>query len=119
MPVYPGANVAVGTTIARRPPHGPVLALLTHTVLTSDAWRRIASRTRSSPLHPLPWLGVPARVRLSHVLGIELRRACCRWRVTFPPWPRFRRPPYNAGRPDFPWSGLKPWPFFHGPSHTG
>jgi len=30
-------SVAVGTTIARRPPHGPVLALLTHTVLTSDA----------------------------------------------------------------------------------
>jgi len=29
--------------------------------------------------------------------------------ISFPPWPRFRRPPYNPGRPDFPWSGLKPW----------
>ena len=28
---------------------------------------------------------------------------------TVPPWLRFRRPPYNPGRPDFPWSGLKPW----------
>jgi len=28
--------VAVGTTVARRPPHSPVLALLTHTVLTLD-----------------------------------------------------------------------------------
>ena len=28
------APVAVGTVIARCPPHGPVLALLTHTVLT-------------------------------------------------------------------------------------
>src|SRR5215472_438648 len=35
-------SVAVGTTIARRPPRGPVLALLTHTVLTSEAWRRSA-----------------------------------------------------------------------------
>ncbi len=29
-------RVAVGTTVARRPPHSPVLALLTHTVLTLD-----------------------------------------------------------------------------------
>jgi hypothetical protein len=29
-------GVAVGTTVARRPPHRPVLALLTHTVLTLD-----------------------------------------------------------------------------------
>ena len=31
-----GRGVAVGTTVARRPPHSPVLALLTHTVLTLD-----------------------------------------------------------------------------------
>jgi hypothetical protein len=43
-------------------PHRPVLARLTHTVITSDIWRRsfflAASRTRSSPLGPLSWLGV-------------------------------------------------------------
>jgi hypothetical protein len=33
-PVYPDAIVAVGTIITDRPPHGSVLALLTHTVLT-------------------------------------------------------------------------------------
>src|ERR1700730_145455 len=31
-----GPAVAVGTAVARCPPHRPVLALLTHTVLTSD-----------------------------------------------------------------------------------
>ena len=31
-----GRRVAVGTTIARRPPHRPVLALLTHTVPTLE-----------------------------------------------------------------------------------
>ena len=30
--------VAVGTAVTRCPPHGPVLALLTHTVPTSDVW---------------------------------------------------------------------------------
>jgi hypothetical protein len=30
------ALVAVGTAVSRCPPHRPVLALLTHTVLTSD-----------------------------------------------------------------------------------
>ena len=29
-------GVAVGTAITNRPPHGPVLAALPHTVLTSD-----------------------------------------------------------------------------------
>src|SRR5580692_11896774 len=29
--------------------------------------------------------------------------------ISFPPWPRFRRPPYDPGRPDFPRSGWKPW----------
>ena len=32
--------VAVGIPIARHPPHRPVLAHLTHTVPTLDAWRR-------------------------------------------------------------------------------
>jgi hypothetical protein len=40
--------VAVGTTVARRPPHRPVLALLTHTVPTSD----------------VGVLGVEARIRI-------------------------------------------------------
>src|SRR5437868_15273708 len=31
-----GPAVAVGTAVTRCPPHRPVLALLTHTVLTSD-----------------------------------------------------------------------------------
>src|SRR4051794_39336365 len=34
--------VAVGTTIADRPPHRSVRAVLPHTALTSDAWRRSA-----------------------------------------------------------------------------
>jgi len=38
-PPFP-ASVAVGMPIARHPPHRPVLARLTHTVLTSDAWRQ-------------------------------------------------------------------------------
>ena len=47
------------------------------------------------------------------MVGIELRRAGCRWRVTKPAlsiasWvlistmATFSRPPYNAGRPNFP-----------------
>ena len=32
----PEGRVAVGTAVARGPPHSPVLALLTHTVLTLD-----------------------------------------------------------------------------------
>ena len=35
-------EVAVGMSIARHPPHRPVRALLTHTVLTLDIWRRSA-----------------------------------------------------------------------------
>jgi hypothetical protein len=43
-------GVAVGTTVTCRPPHRPVLALLTHTVLTLDLgiWRRIASSDRDA-----------------------------------------------------------------------
>lgn len=37
-----GTFVAVGTTVARRPPHGTVRAVLLHTALTSDAWRQSA-----------------------------------------------------------------------------
>src|SRR5215831_14261898 len=36
--VYSVRAVAVGTAISRCPPHGPVRALLVHTVLTSDVW---------------------------------------------------------------------------------
>jgi hypothetical protein len=36
------SEVAVGISIARHPPHRPVRALLTHTVLTLDIWRRSA-----------------------------------------------------------------------------
>jgi DNA-binding beta-propeller fold protein YncE len=36
--------VAVGTAIADRPPHRSVRALLTHTALTSNIWRRIGHR---------------------------------------------------------------------------
>jgi len=35
-------QVAVGMSIAQHPPHRPVRALLTHTVLTLDIWRRSA-----------------------------------------------------------------------------
>ena len=44
-------TVAVGTAITRCPPHGPVLALLAHTVLTSDmgnVWRRSAGWDRGA-----------------------------------------------------------------------
>ena len=66
-------SVAVGTAVTRCPPHRPVRALLTHTVLTSDRGMfgieahirigcfpsfRAASRTRSSPLGPLSQLCV-------------------------------------------------------------
>jgi hypothetical protein len=34
--VQGGPAVAVGMPVSRHPPHGPVLALLTHTVLTLD-----------------------------------------------------------------------------------
>ena len=63
------------------------------------------------------------RTKRSQLLpvGIELRRASCRWRVTglalsiceagshFHHGHVSGGPPYNPGRPDFPWSGLKPW----------
>src|SRR5215472_3904437 len=35
-------RVAVGTAVARCPPHSPVLAPLVHTVPTLDVWRRSA-----------------------------------------------------------------------------
>src|SRR5256884_9127889 len=35
-------RVAVGTAVTHCPPHRPVLALLVHTVPTSDVWRRNA-----------------------------------------------------------------------------
>src|SRR5258708_27277386 len=47
--------VAVGTTVARRPPHSPVLALLTHTVLTLD-WGIFGVEThRGIRLQDLDW----------------------------------------------------------------
>jgi len=74
LPYIGGLAVAVGTAVTRCPPRGPVLALLAHTVLTSDrvnAWRQgarsggvvppsfgAAWRTHASPLHPISRLGV-------------------------------------------------------------
>jgi hypothetical protein len=43
--------VAVGTAVSRCPPHRPVLAQLTHTVLTLDA-----IRYRKSAFYTLAWL---------------------------------------------------------------
>src|ERR1019366_10360447 len=40
--------VAVGTTIADRPPHRSVRAELPHTAPTSDGWRQIACRDRDA-----------------------------------------------------------------------
>ena len=40
--LFRGKRVAVGTDIADRPPRGSVRARLTHTALTSDAWRQSA-----------------------------------------------------------------------------
>ena len=40
--------VAVGTAVARRPPHRPVIAALPHTVPTLDSWRR-ENREGSQP----------------------------------------------------------------------
>ena len=65
---------------------------------------------------PCCWDRAPARRAVGGGLPVSLFRL--RGGISFPPWPRFRRPPYNAGLTDFPWSGLKPWPFFHGPSQT-
>jgi hypothetical protein len=50
------------------------------------------------------------------VEGYRPRPFGLRGGFTIPPGLRFPRPPYNAGRPDFPWSGLKPWHFIHEPS---
>src|SRR6266542_61128 len=50
-----GPAVAVGTAVARCPPHRPVLALLTHTVLTSDIWMsRVKAHVRIR-LKDLDW----------------------------------------------------------------
>jgi len=38
--------VAVGTTVTHRPPHRSVHALLTHTALILDVWRKIAPEGR-------------------------------------------------------------------------
>src|SRR5438094_3444645 len=58
-----------------RPPHRPVLALLTHTVPTLDSWRRSA-RLRCfahtlKPAFPAFPARCPERVRLLHVLLIQ------------------------------------------------
>ena len=36
--------VAVGTPVARRPPHGSAQAVFPHAALTEDAWRRNANQ---------------------------------------------------------------------------
>src|ERR1019366_7831076 len=38
--------------VTRHPPHRPVLALLTHTVLTSDAWRQTAQEAKDAEFPP-------------------------------------------------------------------
>jgi hypothetical protein len=50
--------VAVGTVVTHCPPHGPVLARLTHTVLTLDVWRRNAHWDRGAECG-LPVSGQP------------------------------------------------------------
>jgi hypothetical protein len=42
----------LAVVIARHPPHGPVRALLTHTVLTLDIWRRSAHWDRGVGYKP-------------------------------------------------------------------
>src|SRR5664279_3767903 len=82
-PADPAAAVAVGMPVTRHPPHRPVLALLTHTVPTSDAWapsRSVdqgcsvlpffaACRTRFSPLGSLPRLDVRHELGSRVLLG--------------------------------------------------
>jgi hypothetical protein len=41
-------RIAVGTPIARRPPHGPGRAAFPHPVLTLDEWRRSARQERDA-----------------------------------------------------------------------
>jgi hypothetical protein len=78
-----GLRVAVGMPVTRHPPHRPVLALLTHTVPTSDAWapsRSVdqgcsvlpffaACRTRFNPLGSLPRLDVRHELGSRVLLG--------------------------------------------------
>src|SRR5712691_8477902 len=56
---------------------------------------------------PIGWDRARARPALGGGLPFLLFRL--QDGFTVPPWLRFPWPPYNAGRPDFPWSGLKPW----------
>ena len=42
--IDPKVRVAVGTTVACRPPHRPARAVFLHAVLTADTWRRSAGR---------------------------------------------------------------------------
>ena len=78
--------VAVGTPVARRPPHRSVRAALPHTALTSGGWRR-------------------SLLLLAHEVERSTRRAgsesgtrpsmpCSPWSIPFPP----RTPPPPAGR---------------------
>jgi len=60
-----GRRVAVGTTIARRPPHRPVLALLTHTVPTLEKGTpgpfQDRTHSRRTGVADIVWHGVQHR----------------------------------------------------------
>jgi hypothetical protein len=78
----------------------------------SPAWPVSASPTASQcALHsslPVEGFSSNGELSLNRLVGIELRRARCRWRVTvlalsiarftFPPWPRFRMRSGSASR---------------------
>ena len=76
---WPWPGVAVGTAVARCPPHRPVLALLAHTVPTLDVWRRSAWL----PAHgPAPLACFP-----DSVFGPGFVGPCSPWSAAFPPQP--------------------------------
>ena len=49
------SGVAVGTAVTRCPPHRPVLALLTHTVPTSNVWPQTAPLAKGVESRPPGW----------------------------------------------------------------
>src|SRR5262245_35663380 len=74
--------VAVGTPIARRPPHRSVRARLTHTALTVDAWRQ-KRKSNCSP-HTAQSLGHALPRSVSGTCKIE---RCSPQSAPFPPQP--------------------------------
>jgi hypothetical protein len=78
----------------------------------------------------MAWGLAPHQIRslVGCSVGMELRRACCRWRVTSPAlsvaeWVHsstmatFPEAPLKSRTAGFPRSGLKPWPVRGEPSH--